>query len=60
LIEGICNNPAELLACRNPTGACFDEAWWKGSGFLKSTGTLFKYKIAGKGSFEFVYSLGCP
>ncbi len=25
-IEEICDTPAELLASRDPTGACFDEA----------------------------------
>ncbi|UYY98077.1 hypothetical protein OJ967_22115 [Peribacillus frigoritolerans] len=26
-IEEICDTPAELLASRDPTGACFDAAW---------------------------------
>ena len=26
-IEKICDTPAEMLASRDPTGACFDGAW---------------------------------
>jgi hypothetical protein len=26
-LEEICETPAELLASRDPTGACFDAAW---------------------------------
>ena len=26
-IEEICDTPAELLASRDPTGACAEEAW---------------------------------
>ncbi|TVX79582.1 hypothetical protein FQP34_15475 [Peribacillus simplex] len=26
-IEEICDTPAELMASRDPAGACFDEAW---------------------------------
>jgi hypothetical protein len=38
-IEEICDTPAELLASRDPSGACAEEAWQtvggKGADFLK-------------------------
>ncbi|MDO7488400.1 hypothetical protein Q5O89_26675 [Peribacillus frigoritolerans] len=38
-IEEICDTPAEILARRDPIGACFEEAWQtvggKGADFLK-------------------------
>ncbi|MDQ7862018.1 hypothetical protein RCO48_16685 [Peribacillus frigoritolerans] len=62
-MEEICDTPAELLASRDPGGACAAEAWQtvggKGEDFLKSTGTFLNKKTAAKLAFPSSSSAVC-